>query len=69
MIIDSWHTHPLHPVYTLHERDQHRPWKPMPGSRGKIVSVPMSIKPSLISAVAVALDGSRPTAAIAVKKE
>jgi len=41
----------------------------MPGSRGKIVSVPMSIKPSLISAVAVALDGSRPTAAIAVKKE
>jgi len=69
MIIDSWHTHLLRLVYTLHERDQHRPWKPTPESRGRRVSVPMRTKSSLISAVAVALDGSRPTAAIAVKKE
>ena len=41
----------------------------MPESRGRMALIPMRIKPSLISVVTVALDGSHPTATIAIKKE
>lgn len=61
MITSSWHTLPSLPVYTLHERDQHLPWKLMPVNRGKTDSVPMKVRRSSISVDTTVPDGSPPS--------